>query len=28
MDKDPEGKDWFINGSDDGSGRPIKWVQS
>jgi mannose-6-phosphate isomerase-like protein (cupin superfamily) len=28
MDKDPEGKDWFINGSDDGSGKPIKWVQS
>jgi len=28
MDKDPEGKDWFINGSDDGTGRPVKWVQS
>jgi mannose-6-phosphate isomerase-like protein (cupin superfamily) len=28
MDKDPEGKDWFINGSDDGTGKPIKWVQS
>jgi quercetin dioxygenase-like cupin family protein len=28
MDKDPEGKDWFINGTDDGTGKPIKWVQS
>jgi mannose-6-phosphate isomerase-like protein (cupin superfamily) len=28
MDKDPEGKDWFIKGSDDGTGKPIKWVQS
>jgi len=28
MDNDPEGKDWFINGSDDGTGKPIKWVQS
>lgn len=28
MDNDPEGKDWFINGSDDGTGKPVKWVQS
>jgi mannose-6-phosphate isomerase-like protein (cupin superfamily) len=28
MDKDPEGKDWFIKGTDDGTGNPIKWVQS
>jgi quercetin dioxygenase-like cupin family protein len=28
MDKDPEGKDWFIKGTDDGTGKPIKWVQS
>ena len=28
MDKDPEGKDWFIKGSDDGTGKPVKWVQS
>jgi len=28
MDKDPEGKDWFIRGTDDGTGNPIKWVQS
>jgi mannose-6-phosphate isomerase-like protein (cupin superfamily) len=28
MDKDPEGKDWFIRGTDDGTGKLIKWVQS
>jgi quercetin dioxygenase-like cupin family protein len=28
MDKDPEGKDWFIKGTDDGTGKPVKWVQS
>jgi len=28
MDNDPEGKDWFINGTDDGTGKPVKWVQS
>ena len=28
MDNDPEGKDWFIKGTDDGAGKLIKWVQS
>jgi quercetin dioxygenase-like cupin family protein len=28
MDKDPEGKDWFIRGTDDGTGKLVKWVQS
>jgi hypothetical protein len=28
MDHDPLGKDWYIKGSDDGSGHPVKWVQS
>ena len=28
MDNDPEGKDWFIKGTDDGTGKLIKWVQS
>jgi len=28
MDNDPEGKDWFIMGTDDGTGKPVKWVQS
>jgi quercetin dioxygenase-like cupin family protein len=28
MDNDPEGKDWFINGTDDGTGKLVKWVQS
>jgi len=28
MDNDPEGKDWFIKGTDDGTGKPVKWVQS
>jgi mannose-6-phosphate isomerase-like protein (cupin superfamily) len=25
---DPLGKDWYIEGTDDGTGNPIKWVQS
>ena len=28
MDNDPEGRDWFIKGTDDGTGKLIKWVQS
>ena len=28
MDHDPLGKDWYIKGTDDGSGHPVKWVQS
>jgi quercetin dioxygenase-like cupin family protein len=28
MDNDPEGKDWFIRGTDDGTGKLVKWVQS
>ena len=28
MDNDPEGKDWFIKGTDDGTGKLVKWVQS
>jgi quercetin dioxygenase-like cupin family protein len=28
MDKDPEGKDWFIKGTNDGTGNLVKWVQS
>jgi hypothetical protein len=28
MDDDPLGKDWYIKGTDDGSGHPVKWVQS
>ena len=28
MINDPYGKDWYIKGTDDGSGNPIKWVQS
>ena len=28
MDADPLGKDWYIKGTDDGTGRPVKWVQS
>ena len=28
MDKDPEGRDWFIRGTDDGTGNLVKWVQS
>jgi quercetin dioxygenase-like cupin family protein len=28
MIDDPLGKDWYIKGTDDGTGKPIKWVQS
>jgi mannose-6-phosphate isomerase-like protein (cupin superfamily) len=28
MDNDPLGKDWYIKGTDDGTGHPVKWVQS
>jgi len=28
MDRDPLGKNWYIQGTDDGSGHPILWVQS
>lgn len=28
MDHDPLGKNWYIQGTDDGSGKPILWVQS
>ncbi len=28
METDPLGKDWYIKGTDDGTGRPVKWVQS
>lgn len=28
MDHDPLGKNWYIQGTDDGSGNPILWVQS
>jgi mannose-6-phosphate isomerase-like protein (cupin superfamily) len=28
MINDPLGKDWYIKGTDDGTGNPIKWVQS
>lgn len=28
MDHDPLGKNWYIKGSDDGTGRPRLWVQS
>jgi quercetin dioxygenase-like cupin family protein len=28
MINDPQGKDWYIRGTDDGTGKPIKWVQS
>jgi hypothetical protein len=28
MDHDPLGKNWYIKGTDDGSGRPQRWVQS
>ena len=28
MINDPLGKDWFIRGTDDGTGNPVKWVQS
>ena len=28
MDHDPLGKNWYIKGSDDGTGKPQRWVQS
>lgn len=28
MDEDPLGKNWYINGSNDGTGKPKLWVQS
>lgn len=28
MDHDPLGKNWYIKGSDDGTGKPVRWVQS
>ena len=28
MDHDPLGKNWYINGTDDGTGKPTRWVQS
>jgi mannose-6-phosphate isomerase-like protein (cupin superfamily) len=28
MDQDPLGKNWYIKGTDDGSGKPKLWVQS
>lgn len=28
MDQDPLGKNWYIQGTDDGTGRPKLWVQS
>jgi mannose-6-phosphate isomerase-like protein (cupin superfamily) len=28
MDHDPQGKNWYIKGSDDGTGKPQRWVQS
>jgi len=28
MDHDPLGKNWYIKGTDDGTGRPTLWVQS
>lgn len=28
MDQDPLGKNWYIKGTDDGTGRPVRWVQS
>ena len=28
MDHDPLGKNWYIKGTDDGSGKPQRWVQS
>ena len=28
MDHDPLGKNWYINGTDDGTGKPKLWVQS
>ena len=28
MDHDPQGKNWYIKGTDDGTGKPTRWVQS
>jgi len=28
MDHDPLGKNWYIKGTDDGTGKPQLWVQS
>jgi len=28
MDHDPLGKNWYIKGTDDGTGKPKLWVQS
>lgn len=28
MDVDPLGKNWYIKGTDDGTGKPVRWVQS
>jgi mannose-6-phosphate isomerase-like protein (cupin superfamily) len=28
MDHDPQGKNWYIKGTDDGTGKPVRWVQS
>lgn len=28
MDHDPQGKNWYIKGTDDGTGEPQRWVQS
>ena len=28
MDHDPLGKNWYISGTDDGTGKPVLWVQS
>jgi mannose-6-phosphate isomerase-like protein (cupin superfamily) len=28
MDHDPQGKNWYIQGTDDGTGNPKRWVQS
>ena len=28
MDHDPQGKNWYIKGTDDGTGKPRLWVQS
>jgi quercetin dioxygenase-like cupin family protein len=28
MDHDPLGKNWYIKGTDDGTGKPQRWVQS
>jgi len=28
MDHDPLGKNWYIKGTDDGTGQPKRWVQS